>query len=78
VVVAFLLGRRGASPAIGFLVGRGFCCFKINKGAADITVDDVGKQMPESRHDDFLSFFSAADKQYQVAGGDLFDKAIDD
>jgi hypothetical protein len=30
-------------PLIGFLIGGGFCCFKIDKGAADITVNDRGK-----------------------------------
>jgi hypothetical protein len=28
-------------PLIGFLIGGGFCCFEIDKGAADITVKDV-------------------------------------
>ena|GEM_PF-3545136 len=68
----------GVLPAICFFIGRVFCCFKIAKGTADITVDDLGEQMPESRHDAFPGFFTAADKQNQVAGGGLFDKAIDD
>jgi hypothetical protein len=28
----------GALPAIGFFIGWVFCCFKIAKGTADITV----------------------------------------
>jgi len=38
----------------------------------------MGEQMPESRHDAFPGFFTAADKQNQVTGGGFFDKAIDD
>ena len=63
----------GALPATAFLSAGGFCCFKIDRGAADITVDDVGEQMPEGQHDAFPGFFTAADKQYQVAGCDFFD-----
>jgi len=38
-------------PAIGFIIGGGFYCFEIDKGAADITVNDMTEQVPEGRHD---------------------------
>jgi len=34
---------RGDLPLVGFLVGGGLCCFEIDKGAADITINDVGE-----------------------------------
>jgi len=36
-------GCRNTMPAISFFVGGGFCCFKIDKGVADITDDDVAE-----------------------------------
>ncbi len=32
-------------PAIGFFIGGGFCWFEIDKGAADIAIDDVAEQV---------------------------------